>query len=175
MYQCDLREIPVEDSRFDVVVCTQVLEHVPEPAAVLLELRRVLKDGGTLYLTAPLYYPEHEVPYDFFRYTQFGFRKLFEDAGLQVDSVEWLEGYFMTLSTQMWIACDALKLGRLKGPGWLALPVILLIRLLFPLFAAVLGRLDTVFRLTSAGHCKNYALIAHKADATVVGQSVPAK
>ena len=71
-YVCDLAAIPVDDARFDHVRLTQVLEHLPEPATVLAELRRVLKPGGTLWLTAPLFYAEHERPYDFFRYTPFG-------------------------------------------------------------------------------------------------------
>ena len=48
-----LDALPVADASFDLVVCTQVLEHVPEPAAVLEELRRVLRPGGELWLTVP--------------------------------------------------------------------------------------------------------------------------
>ena len=80
-YVCDLASIPVEDGRFHHVLLTQVLEHIPDPATVLAELHRVLKPGGTLWLTAPLFYAEHEKPYDFFRYTQFGLRHLLEGAG----------------------------------------------------------------------------------------------
>src|SRR5687768_15401983 len=40
-YVCDLKEIPVEDGRYDFVLFNQVLEHVPYPAAVLKELYRV--------------------------------------------------------------------------------------------------------------------------------------
>jgi SAM-dependent methyltransferase len=69
-YVCDLAAIPVEDHRYDLVLLSQVLEHLPEPGAVLAELRRVLKPGGTIWASAPLFYEEHEVPYDFFRYTQ---------------------------------------------------------------------------------------------------------
>ncbi len=99
-YVCDLADIPTEDARFDHVVLTQVLEHVPEPARVLAELQRVLKPGGTLWLTAPLFYVEHERPYDFFRYTQFGLRHLLESAGFEVLEIEWMEGYLGTLSYQ---------------------------------------------------------------------------
>src|SRR3712207_2554853 len=99
-YVCDLAAIPVADARFDHVVLTQVLEHIPEPARVLAELHRVLKPGGTLWLTAPLFYAEHERPYDFFRYTQFGLRRLLEGAGFQVAEIDWMEGYLGTLSYQ---------------------------------------------------------------------------
>ena len=82
-YVCDLAAIPVADARFDHVVCTQVLEHLPEPQRVIEELGRVLKPGGTLWLSAPLFYAEHERPYDFFRYTRFGLRQLLEGARLR--------------------------------------------------------------------------------------------
>ena len=97
---CDLAEIPVEDARFDHVLLTQVLEHIPEPARVLAELHRVLKPGGTLWLTAPLFYAEHERPYDFFRYTQFGLRHVLESTGFEVQELDWMEGYLGTLSYQ---------------------------------------------------------------------------
>lgn len=51
-YACDLRAIPVETGRFDRVICTQVLEHVPDPVAVLKELSRVLKPDGDIWLSA---------------------------------------------------------------------------------------------------------------------------
>ena len=73
-YVCDLAQIPVEDARFDHVLLTQVLEHIPEPATVLAELNRVLKPGGTLWLTAPLFYAEHERPYDIFTLHRYGLR-----------------------------------------------------------------------------------------------------
>ena len=80
-YVCDLRTIPVDDARFDAIIFNQVMEHVPEPLAVLRELYRVLKPGGRLLYSAPLFYEEHERPYDFYRYTQYGIRYLFDRAG----------------------------------------------------------------------------------------------
>ena len=47
-YMCDLSAIPVEDSRFDAVLFNQVMEHLPEPPAVLCELHRALRPGGHL-------------------------------------------------------------------------------------------------------------------------------
>ena len=56
-YVCDLAAIPVEDARFDRVVFNQVLEHVPDPPAVLRELARVLEDDGRIIgVTCPFFY-----------------------------------------------------------------------------------------------------------------------
>ena len=107
-YICDLADLPMEDERYDLVLFTQVLEHVPRPADVLWELRRVLKRGGALWLTAPLFYREHEQPYDFFRYTQFGLRHLLAETGFEVRELGWLEGYFGTLSYQLSVARESL-------------------------------------------------------------------
>lgn len=73
--------LPVGSDSADVVLCTQVLEHAPEPAALLAESARVLRPGGHLLLTAPLLWEEHEQPFDFRRFTSFGLRRLVEDAG----------------------------------------------------------------------------------------------
>jgi SAM-dependent methyltransferase len=72
--------IPVDDASFDVVILTEVLEHVPEPAVVLRELHRIVKPGGLLLLTVPLVWFLHEEPYDYYRYTPHGLRFLLEGA-----------------------------------------------------------------------------------------------
>lgn len=83
--------IPVPDATYDAIVFTQVMEHLSEPALVLKEFHRVA-DGCRLFYSAPLCAEEHEVPYDFYRYTQFGIRHLFTKAGFEVDEIRWLEG-----------------------------------------------------------------------------------
>jgi SAM-dependent methyltransferase len=80
----DCHQLPFADGYFDSVICTQVLEHVPEPERVLRETARVLRPGGVLILTAPMVWPLHEEPYDFFRYTRYGLRHLLGSAGLEV-------------------------------------------------------------------------------------------
>lgn len=73
--------LPVENASFDLVLCTQVLEHTAEPAAALQECFRVLAPGGRLALTVPLLWELHELPHDYFRYTQPGLAHLMTEAG----------------------------------------------------------------------------------------------
>jgi SAM-dependent methyltransferase len=80
--------VPFEDASFDCVICTEVLEHCPNPGAVLGEIRRVLKPGGRLFLTTPFIAPLHEMPYDFYRYTPSALRELASRQGLAVNSLE---------------------------------------------------------------------------------------
>src|SRR5437762_2659378 len=43
--------IPAPDAAFDCVLCTQVLQYVPDPAAAIREMRRVLRPGGVIFLS----------------------------------------------------------------------------------------------------------------------------
>jgi len=73
--------IPVGDGEFDAVLCTQVLEHVPNPAEVIQELFRVLAPGGRLYMTLPFVWELHEIPWDFYRYTSSSLHRMLDTAG----------------------------------------------------------------------------------------------
>lgn len=165
-YVCSLEHIPVEDDRFDLVLLTQVLEHLPDPQAVLTELHRVLRPEACIWLSAPLSYAEHETPYDFYRYTQYGLRHQLESAGFSLESLEWLEGYHGTLSYQLEMASRWIPLspkhygGGLVGAAMAA--VMAGVRPLFFLVSLLLARIDMRARYTLRGHPKNYAVIARK-------------
>lgn len=165
-YVCDLARIPVEDARFDHVLLTQVLEHIPEPATVLAELHRVMKPGGTLWLTAPLFYAEHEKPYDFYRYTEFGLRHLLEGAGFEVREVDWMEGYLGTLSYQARLMSRALPSSPADyGGGLRGRALALLARASKRVGRRVadkLATLDLRHKLVGSGLPKNYQVVARK-------------
>lgn len=63
---------PLEDSSFDAVLCTQVLEHDSDPSHTLAEIERVLRPGGTAVITVPFAYNEHHVPHDYRRWSAAG-------------------------------------------------------------------------------------------------------
>lgn len=70
---------PLEDRTFDVVLCTQVLEHTENLEYVLEEIDRVLKPGGRLIVTVPFIYNEHGAPNDYRRLSYYGAKQLFVD------------------------------------------------------------------------------------------------
>jgi SAM-dependent methyltransferase len=80
-------DLPFGEASIDTVICTEVIEHVEEPEVLLREIARVLKPDGHLILIAPFYWPLHEEPYDFFRFTTHGLRHLIQKVGLEVVSV----------------------------------------------------------------------------------------
>jgi SAM-dependent methyltransferase len=76
--------IPLADASADLVLCTQVLEHVPDPQACVSEMARILVPGGRLLVTAPQNWNLHEAPHDYFRFTRYGLEALCAKAGLEV-------------------------------------------------------------------------------------------
>ena len=69
--------IPAGDASFDVVLCLQVLEHVPDPAAAIRELRRVVRPGGRVLASTHGVYPFHPNPDDLWRWTHQGLERAF--------------------------------------------------------------------------------------------------
>lgn len=79
--------LPFADESFDAILCTEVLEHVREPAKVLLECQRTLRPGGWLLVTTPFFNPLHELPWDYYRYTPFALQAMGDTAGLTLESL----------------------------------------------------------------------------------------
>lgn len=90
--------LPVPDGAYDAVLCTQVLEHVPNPGAVARELHRVLRPGGRVYMTVPLAWELHELPFDFYRYTPHGLERILSDAGFAELDIRARNDAFRTLA-----------------------------------------------------------------------------
>ena len=72
----DAQALGIRDASFDVVLCTEVLEHLPEPQRAIDEIFRVLVPGGQLLLTTRVLFPIHDAPHDYFRFTKYGLRHL---------------------------------------------------------------------------------------------------
>ena len=77
---------PLPDEHFDVLLSTQVLEHVEDLDLTVKEIVRVLKPGGVALITFPFLYNEHGAPYDFRRMTIHMARRLLQ--GFQITRLE---------------------------------------------------------------------------------------
>lgn len=80
----DVHAAPFADGSFDVVVCNQVLEHVPRPMIVASEMFRLVREGGVCLVTAPFLFPYHADPGDYFRYTESGLCQIMTDSGFSI-------------------------------------------------------------------------------------------
>lgn len=83
----DILSIPLPDETFDAVLCTEVLEHLPDPVLALKEFSRLLKRGGVLILTAPFCSLTHFAPYHF----STGFNRFFYVHHLEKEGFERIE------------------------------------------------------------------------------------
>ena len=100
-FVCDLMEIP-EDKTYDAVLCTEVLEHVPDPCAALDKLARLVRPGGTLIVTAPFASMTHFAPFHFAT----GFSRYFYEThlprlGFEITSLENNGGFFDYVAQEM--------------------------------------------------------------------------
>ncbi len=120
--------LPLADGSVDAVLCTQVLEHLEWPREAVREFHRVLKPGGVLYLTAPMAQAEHQVPFDYFRYTSFGLRTILREAKFDAPRIEPLGGMPARMAYELprimaLFPGSGLRSGRVRIGGILLLPV----------------------------------------------------
>jgi len=83
----DGRTLPFQNGAFDAVVTFEVFEHVFNLPEILAEIRRVTRDSGHLLISIPFTWSEHEIPYDFARYTTFGISHILKTSGYEVLSI----------------------------------------------------------------------------------------
>lgn len=85
----DIVAIPEPDGSFDAILCSKVLEHVPEPTKVLEEFARLLKPGGTLILTAPFVSNVHMAPYHYCTgFSRYWYEYHLESKGFEISLLQ---------------------------------------------------------------------------------------
>lgn len=87
----DAMKIPLKDSCVDVVLATELMEHLPSPDAFLMDIERVLCKDGVLILSVPFMEPIHEEPRDFLRFTPYSLNILLEQHGFRLRKL-WNKG-----------------------------------------------------------------------------------
>ena len=97
----DGNKLPFKDEAFDSLFSSEVFEHVFNLEDILQELRRVLKKDGKALFTVPFVWDEHEIPYDYGRYSSFGIKYLLEKHGFKVIALEKSTKYLETVF-QLW-------------------------------------------------------------------------
>ena len=115
-------DIPVSNEYFDSAICTAVLEHLEEPDKAIKETRRVLKRGGYATYTVPLFWHLHEEPRDFFRYTKYGLRFLFEKNGFEIIELNPLSGFWVTFGQELVYYLWNFRGSRRLNPLWWIIP-----------------------------------------------------
>ena len=150
----------VDEAAFDVALCTEVLEHIQNPAAFLGRIDRCLRPGGRLVLTVPFAARWHFIPYDYWRYTPSSLNMLLASAGFDEIRVR-ARGNPLTVACYKSMAlCLTLLFGSDTRPPSLAK------RIAGVLLLPVLGSFACIANLTMArdwgDDCLGYTVTAKK-------------
>lgn len=152
----DGKNIPFPDNSFDAVFCSEVFEHVFNLEEIIVEIKRVMKQKGLILITVPFSWNEHEVPYDFARYTSFGITHLLEKNGFEIKELR-KSGNFIRVNFQLW----ALYFHSIINTGNAALDFIL--RMLFIIPVNVVGNvLAPLFPVNKSMYFNNVVLAEKK-------------
>lgn len=120
-------KLPFKSGSLDAVMSFAVLEHVRDPFACAREIIRVLKPGGTLYITVPFLQPFHGYPDHYYNMTSSGLKNLFARDleildcgvpfyGVPIISLNWfLKSYVKGLPPEAADHFKSLKIGELLG------------------------------------------------------------
>lgn len=112
----DAQRLGFREGAFDVVLCTEVLEHIPEPQRAIDEMFRVLAPGGTLLLTTRFLFPIHDAPHDYFRFTKYGLQHLLRgfDA-VEIHEETTAVGTIAVLVQRLGMQAETLRWGPARG------------------------------------------------------------
>lgn len=143
--------LPIKSGLADTVVSFSVMEHLYEPQTMLNEAFRILKPGGNILLQVPWQWWIHEAPYDFFRYTPYGLKYMFEKAGF-VDVIVVPQSGFFT----MWILkLNYFTLRLIRGPRplrWVIKAALIPLWYVGQRVAPQLDKLDKNWALETTGY-----------------------
>ena len=146
--------IPAEDEYFDSALCTAVLEHLEEPEDALRECFRVLKPGGYAIYSIPFIWHIHEEPRDFYRYSKYGIKYLFEKVGFEMTEIKALSGFWVTFGQLFVYNLYRFKKGPLR---WI--PIVDAVGLFIQGISYLLDKIDKSERWTWM-----YMVVAQKRD-----------
>jgi SAM-dependent methyltransferase len=105
----DICSIPEPDNSFDVILCVEVFEHIPDPVAAIVEFNRLLQKDGLLIITAPFYSLTHFAPYHFYT----GFNQNFYKTHLKKNGFYNIE----TIANGSYYECMGSELRRIDEVG----------------------------------------------------------
>ena len=145
----NLTALPFADATFPAALNVVTLEHLPDPAAALGEIGRVLQKGAAFLLIAPLEWEEHQQPHDYFRYTRYGLARLLQQAGFEPITITPAGGFFRLLSRRL---LNGLQF-FMRGLAWILFVPVAVIFVPLSLILLLFEPLDTQRNFTLGFIC----------------------
>ena len=100
----------IKDSTYDIISCLEILEHTVNPFSAIEELRRIIKHGGYLLLSAPLNWRIHGPTPDCWRITEFGWKVLLKDFEIiEIDKLDTPDRNLFPIHYNILVKCDKTK------------------------------------------------------------------
>lgn len=105
--KCDVIDIPLEDNSIDVVLCTEVFEHIKNPILALKEFERILRPGGTLLLTAPVCSLTHMAPFYYYNgFSEYWYKEHLKDFHFEIVELTRYGKYFDYIIQELFRLCE---------------------------------------------------------------------
>lgn len=97
----DITKIPVKNNSFDVILCSEVFEHLPDAVAALNEFSRILRPGGTLLITAPFASLTHFAPYHFCGYNKYWYQHHLNRLNFEIEVLDHNGSWFHFVAQEL--------------------------------------------------------------------------
>lgn len=157
----DIVDIPESNESFDVILCTEVFEHIPDPIQAIKEFQRLLKEDGILIITAPFCSLTHFAPYHY----STGFNRYFytyhlDRFGFKVQELTTNGNYFEYIAQEFWRMNHIAKTHSIKSSLMDKLAIFLALRMLKRFSRHDLGS-DKIL-------CHGYHVVAKKLHAEII-------
>ena len=160
----DISQIPVKSGSFDAVLCTEVLEHVPNPLAAVREFQRILKPRGVLIITAPFCSLTHFAPYHFGGMDRYWYMHHLPLLGFTVDEMSANGSWFAFVAQEI-------RRCRLVGEMYSSAPLGFVTRLCAIPLLGLLGLLARWDRGSDELLCFGFMVRATKTSESVLDES----
>ena len=157
----DAQSMAFRDDLFDIVFCSEVLEHVHQPQAVIREINRVLEPHGVLIATVPFFFPIHGHPEDHGRYTQEYWKQTLNTSGFDME-VTTIDPQGSFASSLVQLVVFGLRHLTGTGPSYQSRLAALMLRMTLPLLRRVPRWDERTERAGLSGFPSEYGTMAFK-------------